>query len=63
MGHVHRVFAALIIGACAPVALAAPAFAQTCECAPAGGYVVQADEPPPCRPVAQEAPRLAPKGS
>ena len=60
MDHVHRVFAALIVATCAPVALAAPAFAQTCECAPAGGYVVQADEPPPRLPEYDQPPIPAP---
>jgi WXXGXW repeat (2 copies) len=47
----HRAFTALLIGACAPVAFGGPAFAQTCACAPSGasegGYLIQADEPPP----------------
>ena len=50
----------LIIGACAPVALAAPAFAQTCACAPEGGYVIQADEPPPPLPEYDQPPIPAP---
>jgi hypothetical protein len=48
MRHQYRALTAFVIGACAPIAIAAsPAFAQTCACAPEGGYVIQADEPPP----------------
>ena len=36
----HAVLATLI-GACAPVALVAPAFAQTCACAPEGEEVLR----------------------
>jgi hypothetical protein len=64
MFHLHRTFAALLIGAVAPVALAAPTFAQTCACAPGGaseaGYVIQADEPPPPLPEYSQPPIPAP---
>ena len=64
MLHLHRTFAALLIGAGAPVALAAPTFAQTCACAPGGaseaGYVIQADEPPPPLPEYDQPPIPAP---
>jgi hypothetical protein len=65
MRYFHRTCAALIIGACAPVALTAPAFAQTCACAPSGGaseggYVIQADEPPPPLPEYDQPPIPAP---
>ncbi len=57
----HRyAIAALVIGACAPVALGAPAFAQTCACAPGGGYVIQADEPPPPLPDYDQPPLPTP---
>src|SRR6516225_10016350 len=56
----HAVVAALV-GACAPVALAAPGFAQTCACAPSGGgYVIQADEAPPPLPDYDQPPIPAP---
>src|SRR5277367_2367587 len=62
-----RAAAALLIGACAPAALVAPAFAQTCACAPAGGaapagggYVIQADEAPPPLPEYDQPPLPAP---
>ena len=56
----HAVLATLI-GVCAPVALAAPAFAQTCACAPeGGGYVIQADEAPPPLPDYDQPPMPAP---
>jgi hypothetical protein len=59
----HTVVAALV-GACAPVALAAPGFAQTCACAPSGGsgggYVIQADEAPPPLPDYDQPPIPAP---
>jgi hypothetical protein len=51
MRHFHSALVALLIGTSAPLAFSAPAFAQTCACAPGGaseaGYVIQADEPPP----------------
>ncbi|HEX9169972.1 MAG TPA: hypothetical protein VF886_13795 [Roseiarcus sp.] len=57
----HRyAIAALVIGACAPAAPVAPAFAQTCACAPDGGYVIQADEPPPPLPEYDQPPLPAP---
>jgi hypothetical protein len=53
--------AALVMGCCAPLSLAAPAFAQTCACAPGGGgYVIQADEPPPALPEYDQPPLPAP---
>jgi hypothetical protein len=63
-----RAAAALLIGACAPAALVAPAFAQNCACAPAGGgggaagggYVIQADEAPPPLPEYDQPPIPAP---
>ena len=60
MRALRHAAAALVIGACAPVALIAPAFAQTCACAPEGGYVVQADEPPPPLPEYDQPPLPAP---
>ena len=60
MRHFRRALSALLIGSCAPVALGAPAFAQTCACAPGGGsegsYVIQADEPPPPLPEYSQPP-------
>ena len=63
-----RAAAALLIGACAPAALVAPAFAQNCACATAapagratgGGYVIQADEAPPPLPEYDQPPIPAP---
>jgi hypothetical protein len=64
MRHFRRALAALVIGACAPIALAAPTFAQTCACAPEGGasqgYFIQADEPPPPLPEYDQPPIPAP---
>lgn len=60
MRQLRNAVAALVIGACAPVALLAPAFAQTCACAPQGGYVIQADEPPPPLPEYDQPPIPAP---
>jgi WXXGXW repeat (2 copies) len=60
MPGLRDALAALIVGVCAPVALAAPAFAQTCACAPEGGYVIQADEPPPPLPEYDQPPIPAP---
>ena len=65
MRQLRNAVAALLIGACAPVALAAPAFAQTCACAPGGGaseggYVIEADEPPPPLPEYDQPPIPAP---
>jgi hypothetical protein len=59
MLHFRRALAALVIGSCAPIALAAPTFAQTCACAPEGasqGYFIQADEPPPPLPEYDQPP-------
>ena len=57
-----RAAAALLIGACAPAALVAPAFAQTCACSTgaSGGYVIQADEAPPPLPEYDQPPLPAP---
>jgi hypothetical protein len=56
----HAIVAALV-GACAPAALVAPGFAQTCACAPeGGGYVIQADEAPPPLPDYDQPPLPAP---
>ena len=52
--------AALLIGAGAAVAFAAPAYAQTCACAPEGGYLIQADEAPPPLPEYDQPPIPAP---
>jgi hypothetical protein len=60
MRRLRNAAAALVIGACAPVALIAPVFAQTCACAPGGGYVIQADEPPPPLPEYDQPPLPAP---
>jgi hypothetical protein len=57
--HVYAI-AALVIGACAPVPLVAPVSAQTCACAPGGGYLIQADEPPPPLPEYDQPPLPAP---
>jgi hypothetical protein len=51
--------AALLIGACAPLACIAPGFAQTCECPPPGfssGPVIESDEPPPPLPEYDQPP-------
>ncbi len=60
MARLRHAVAALLIGACAPVAFAAPAYAQTCACAPEGGYVIQADEAPPPLPEYDQPPIPAP---
>ena len=60
MALLRHAVAALLIGACAPVAFAAPAYAQTCACAPEGGYVIQADEAPPPLPEYDQPPIPAP---
>ena len=60
MRQLRDAVAALVIGACAPVALAAPALAQTCACAPGGAYLIQADEPPPSLPEYNQPPIPAP---
>ena len=60
MRQLRNAIAALVIGACAPAALVAPAFAQTCACAPGGGYVIQSDEPPPPLPEYDQPPLPAP---
>jgi hypothetical protein len=64
MSHFRRAFAALLIGSCVPVALGAHASAQTCACARSGasegGYVIQADEPPPPLPEYGQPPIPAP---
>jgi WXXGXW repeat (2 copies) len=65
MLHLRWTFAALLIGAGAPIALTAPALAQACACAPGagaseGGYVIQADEPPPPLPEYDQPPIPAP---
>jgi hypothetical protein len=66
MRHLRHALAAapLLFWACAPFALVAPAFAQTCACAPAGapsgGYLIQADEPPPPLPEYSQPPIPAP---
>ena len=60
MALLRHAVAALLIGACAPVAFSAPAYAQTCACAPEGGYVIQADEAPPPLPEYDQPPIPAP---
>jgi len=55
-----RAAASLLIGACAPAALVAPAFAQTCACSTDGSYVIQADEAPPPLPEYDQPPLPAP---
>src|SRR5271168_1250346 len=55
-----RAAAALLIGAGAPAALVAPAFAQTCACSTGGGSVIQADEAPPPLPEYDQPPLPAP---
>jgi hypothetical protein len=61
----HAVLASLI-GACVPVALVAPGFAQTCACPPTGagssggGYAIQADQAPPPLPDYDQPPMPAP---
>jgi WXXGXW repeat (2 copies) len=60
MYFLRSAVAGLLIGAAAP--LAPPAFAQTCACAPSGsgGYLIQADEPPPPLPEYDQPPIPAP---
>ena len=60
MRQLRNAIATLVIGACAPAALIMPAFAQTCACAPGGGYVIQSDEPPPPLPEYDQPPLPAP---
>jgi hypothetical protein len=63
MRQLRNAVAALLLGACAPIALVAPTFAQTCACAPSGGgggYVIQADEAPPPLPEYGQPPIPAP---
>ena len=60
MHQLQNAIAALVIGACAPVALVAPVFAQTCACASGGGYAIQADVPPPPLPEYDQPPLPAP---
>ncbi len=60
MRQLRNAVAALVIGASGPVALAAPAFAQTCACAPGAGYLIQASEPPPPLPEYAQPPIPAP---
>jgi hypothetical protein len=72
MRQFRNALAALVIGSCAPGALIAPAFAQTCACPPSGvgpastyapsggGYYIQADEPPPPLPEYNQPPISAP---
>jgi hypothetical protein len=61
MHALRHAAAALVIGALAPVALTAPGSSQTCACAPGGGgYVIQADEPPPPLPEYDQPPLPAP---
>jgi len=60
MRHLRNALAALAMGTCAPVALIAPAFAQTCACAPGGNYLIQASEPPPPLPEYSQPPIPAP---
>ena len=56
MRRLRNGIAALIIGFWPHSALVAPAFAQTCACAPGGGYVIEADEPPPPLPEYDQPP-------
>src|SRR5579863_7102450 len=60
MRRLRNGIAALIIGFWPHSALVAPAFAQTCACAPGGGYVIEADEPPPPLPEYDQPPLPAP---
>jgi hypothetical protein len=63
MGHIRHAVVGLLVGACAPATLVAPALAQTCACAPTGGsgsYVIQADEAPPPLPEYDQPPIPAP---
>jgi hypothetical protein len=61
MRHVRHAIVGLLVGACAPAALVAPAIAQDCACAPSGGgYTIQADEAPPPLPDYDQPPIPAP---
>lgn len=60
MRRLRSGIAALLIGSWPLSALVSPAFAQTCACAPGGGYVIQADEPPPALPEYDQPPLPAP---
>jgi hypothetical protein len=63
MRFLRPVIAALLAGASAPLALVAPALAQTCECPQAGltsGPIIEADEPPPPLPDYDQPPMPAP---
>ena len=64
MRFLSRAAAALLIGAAAPAAFVAPAYAQTCVCPPVGaavsGPVIQAAEPPPPLPEYEQPPMPAP---
>jgi WXXGXW repeat (2 copies) len=60
MRRLRNGIAALVIGFWPHSALVAPAFAQTCACAPGGGYVIEADEPPPPLPEYDQPPLPAP---
>jgi WXXGXW repeat (2 copies) len=59
MNFLQRAAASIVMTAAAAV-VAAPAFAQTCACAPGGGYVIQADEAPPPLPEYDQPPIPAP---
>jgi WXXGXW repeat (2 copies) len=60
MGQFRNAIAALIVAMGSPPAFMALASAQTCACAPGGGYVIQADEPPPPLPEYDQPPLPAP---
>jgi hypothetical protein len=64
MRYVYRAVTALLIGASAPLAFGAAAFAQTCACPPGGAsegsYLIQSDEPPPPLPEYGQPPIPAP---
>ena len=64
MRFLSHAAAALLIGASSPIALVAPALAQTCVCPPVGvaisGPVIEAAEPPPPLPVYEQPPMPAP---
>ncbi len=64
MRFLSHAVVALLIGVSAPLALVAPALAQTCVCPPAGaavsGPVIEAAEPPPPLPVYEQPPMPAP---
>jgi hypothetical protein len=59
MNFLPRAMASLVLAA-ATVSVAAPAFSQTCACAPSGGYLIQAAEPPPPLPEYDQPPIPAP---